>query len=726
MWKNQKGVLTVEASLSLGVFFLVVLFLFNFATVYRAENMVSHATLQTADAVALESYLRETTFEGDNNQVLFWANRLNGSETVSEDAFESLRSADLISIAKEKFTLAIKDTATDADSVLKSLGVERGLNGIDLSQSYVDFTTNDVIIKADYVLNLRFPVFGFRELTVSKAAKAKTAGEILFGLNVIPEQEIMGTTKGSGKYKMGTEVQISATPNYGFDFVCWDDGNTQNPRTVKVANAQTFVAKFERHAFGVNLFISDPASPDGKTRGSNAYGKVTSTVGGNSSVGGSEYPYEANVTIAATANPGYTFQSWSGSKLTDAGLQSVYSNSASFQGVVDGVYDVTAVFKPNVYSVSVSTFCEAAKGSIGVRKFGGSLYQSSVSLEYGNAIELKANNINGYTFQGWYKNGKQVAATNYAKMPLPIGGGSYEARYEKDPIVTVLVKGAGSAYVNGQTTYSCKKGTSVNLTAVANSGHYFAKWNDNSTLANRWVTVNKDVTYTANFGTLYTVRVISGGNGTATGGGVNLKSGSTTTLKASPASGHQFSKWQKSVDGKNYYDVSWSASYSPVVDGNATYKAIFTKKTYTVSFNVNGGAVAIGSWTVEHGKTVSGFPTPVPGGKQFVEWQLNGKKCTSVTVTSNITLVAKWKGCSGHVWGHCGKRHYMSPSPQWFGITKYHIPKSGHYRYWNACQVCVRCGTVGSRYCGTCTSWKSKQWVNIHGLGSMDNINSVK
>ena len=56
--KRQQGILTVEASIVLTLLILLVLFLFSFGRVYRAQSLVSHATLQAADAVALESYLR--------------------------------------------------------------------------------------------------------------------------------------------------------------------------------------------------------------------------------------------------------------------------------------------------------------------------------------------------------------------------------------------------------------------------------------------------------------------------------------------------------------------------------------------------------------------------------------------------------------------------------------------------------------------------------------------
>ncbi len=728
MKKNQRGVLTIEASIVLCVTTLFILFLFNFARVYRAENMVSHATLQSADAVALESYLRETTFENDEQRVLFWANRLNGSTTISEDSFESLRTADVASIAKEKFTAAVDETSTGADNILTSLGVKDGLSGIDFTDSKVELTTNDVIVKANYTLKLQFPVFGVTELNLTKTAKAKTAGEILFGINVIPEQQIMGTTTGSGKYKFGTEVTISATANYGYDFVSWDDGNTDNPRTVTVADAKTYVAEFERHNFGVNLFISDTSVPDGRVKGNNDFGRVEASTGGTVSVGGNEYSYESSVHIKAVENPGYNFLFWRGSKVSDTGIESIYKTEQEFDVVIDGTYDLTATYEAIIYPVSVTANLEVAKNSVGVREFGTTSYQKNTNVAFGNEIELKANTLSGYTFKGWYINGSEITGSSYTKISLPVGGGQYVAHYEKDPVIKVKSNGNGTVEIgaNGSTSYSCKKGTTVKIIATPNSGYYFNGWSDGGE-ETHWVTVNSDVTYTASFDNYISVNVISGGGGTVSGGGSNIKKG-TITISASPNTGYEFVKWQYSTNGgANYYDAnSTSTTFKPNVTQSITYKAIFKKKVYTVSFNVNGGRYAIPSITVEHGKTISNFQKPVGNGKQFVAWQLNGSNCSSVTVTSNITLVAKWKNCSGHVWGHCGVKHYIFSDHskcQWFEyIAGQHTPNgSGHNRWWNSHRVCKNCGLVSSRYCGSCTSWKkADNFVDIHGVGTQD------
>jgi len=43
-----------------------------------------------------------------------------------------------------------------------------------------------------------------------------------------------GTSTGSGIYTPSQQIQISITPNIGYQFSEWNDGNTDNPRTITV------------------------------------------------------------------------------------------------------------------------------------------------------------------------------------------------------------------------------------------------------------------------------------------------------------------------------------------------------------------------------------------------------------------------------------------------------------------------------------------------------------
>ena len=64
-------------------------------------------------------------------------------------------------------------------------------------------------------------------------------------ITVTSANENMGTVSGGGEYEVGTEITITATPNEGYHFVTWNDGNTDNPRTITVTEDATYIAIFE-------------------------------------------------------------------------------------------------------------------------------------------------------------------------------------------------------------------------------------------------------------------------------------------------------------------------------------------------------------------------------------------------------------------------------------------------------------------------------------------------
>ena len=68
----------------------------------------------------------------------------------------------------------------------------------------------------------------------------------------------MGTATGGGIYDYGTVIEISATPFADYEFVRWDDGNTDNPRFITVTEDATYMAEFQP-LVGVDDFVAKEA-----------------------------------------------------------------------------------------------------------------------------------------------------------------------------------------------------------------------------------------------------------------------------------------------------------------------------------------------------------------------------------------------------------------------------------------------------------------------------------
>lgn len=62
-----------------------------------------------------------------------------------------------------------------------------------------------------------------------------------------------GKVSGTGTFGEGASVELTATPNSGYRFTQWSDGNTDNPRTVTVTEDKQYTAMFTKVAFNITV-----------------------------------------------------------------------------------------------------------------------------------------------------------------------------------------------------------------------------------------------------------------------------------------------------------------------------------------------------------------------------------------------------------------------------------------------------------------------------------------
>ncbi len=452
MRKREQGVLTVEASIVLTLCVMLMLFLFSFARVYSAQSLVSHAVIQSSDAVALESYLREETLTGSEADVAELSNRFLGTTSVSADTYTSLRSADVPKTAKEKFVYAIGKNEAEADEKLKKLGVKSGLAGVDFSGSYIDLGNDDVIVYVSYTIEMQFGIFGMDGINVTKAAKSKTFGDILFGISVVAEDPKMGSGLGSGSYRHGTQIQISAAPKYGYKFTKWADGSTANPRTVTVTGEKKYVAIFEASEFGINL-VSSPNE-------------------GGAASGGGIYKYLDSVTVTAIPSNGYRFTKWSVYSHKDEKTRNV--SSQAFTLTVDQSYTCTANFTKNSYRVSVET--SGLSGGNAYIVYNGR-NSTSVTALYQDSFKLVAPSVSGYKFLGWKEkgSGNYFSSAPSVMMKVPASAASYVACYENTVRTVNFYNYDGSLYATRRVNSGRSLGSDM-PSDPHSVGHIFNGW----------------------------------------------------------------------------------------------------------------------------------------------------------------------------------------------------------------------------------------------------------
>ena len=153
-------------------------------------------------------------------------------------------------------------------------------------------------------------------------------------------------------------ITCTATPDNGYHFTQWSDGNTDNPRTIILASDTSFTAEFEKNSYTISTTSANP--------------EWGTTAGDKSAL------YLEKVVISATANYGYHFVKWNDNNT---------SNPRTISVTKDATY--TATFAKNTYSIT--KIANSTQGSI-----------SGVSqAEYLDNVTLTVNPNYGYHFTQW-------------------------------------------------------------------------------------------------------------------------------------------------------------------------------------------------------------------------------------------------------------------------------------------------------------------------------------
>ena len=241
---------------------------------------------------------------------------------------------------------------------------------------------------------------------------------------------------------------LTAIANNGYEFTGWNDGNTENPRTVTITSDTAFTAIFAETGTTptITLTVNDATM-----------GSATYTMDGNTAV------------LTATPNEGYEFTGWNDGNTENPRTVTVTSDTA-----------FVAIFTEAVSTPTITvTVNDATMGS------------ASYTLD-GNTAVLTATPNEGYEFTGWNDGNTENPRTVTVTSDTAFMAIFTEA--VSTPTITVTVNDA----TMGSATYTMDGNTAV-LTATPNEGYRFLTWNDGNTENPRTVTVTSDTTFMAIF-----------------------------------------------------------------------------------------------------------------------------------------------------------------------------------------------------------------------------------
>lgn len=127
-----------------------------------------------------------------------------------------------------------------------------------------------------------------------------------FTITVNSNNDAWGTVTGTGTYADGATATLTATPNAGYEFEKWQDGNTENPRTITVSADETYTAYFKAVTPGVKVAFNTDNYEAGAYRGAynanyHAWQVVAAKTDG-------DYPYTDVAMYTGTSTGSHTDQ----------------------------------------------------------------------------------------------------------------------------------------------------------------------------------------------------------------------------------------------------------------------------------------------------------------------------------------------------------------------------------------------------------------------------------
>ena len=248
------------------------------------------------------------------------------------------------------------------------------------------------------------------------------------------------------------QITITANANYGYRFTQWNDGNTENPRTITVTENETFIASFAKNNYTVTTTSENPS--------------------GGSVTGGKTVAYLSQITITASANYGYHFTQWNDGNKENPRTVTVTENA---------IY--TASFAKNNYTITTNSENPLWGSATGGK-----------TAEYLDQVTISANANYGYHFTQWNDGNTQNPRT-----VTVIENATYTASFDIN-IYTVNVTSEDNkiGMVIGSGMYEAF--TEVNVMAAAcQDGYKWSHWSDGVQLAGRKVVLTSDTTLVAHF-----------------------------------------------------------------------------------------------------------------------------------------------------------------------------------------------------------------------------------
>lgn len=429
----------------------------------------------------------------------------------------------------------------------------------------------------------------YRSATNWRSLNIRNTSIIVYSIAVYSSDENMGSVSVTQQPSCNNMTAvIVATANPGFHFAGWNDGNTENPRTVNLTSDEEFTAIFEElPTYTITVSTINP---------------IMGTVSGSG-----VYFLDEETVLSATANAGYRFTAWNDGNIDNPRTITVTQDST---------------FTANFIAIHTITV-QSGNDEMGVVS-GSGVYDEN------SEIQISATPAEHYHFVQW-----NDGSTDNPRTITVSEDATYTAEFAIDQH-TITVESANTEMGTVSESGTYDYGTEIQISAMANDGFRFIAWNDGDTYNPRTIMVTQDSTFTANFIALHTITVLSADEemGTATGTGV-YDENSEIQISATPADHYHFVQWN---DG----NIDNPRTIMVVEDSTFTAEFAIDRFTVTVeSADTTMGTVSE-SGTYDYGAEIE-ISASASEHYHFVQWSDgNTDNPRMITVVEDTTFTAEF------------------------------------------------------------------------------------
>ena len=460
----------------------------------------------------------------------------------------------------------------------------------------------------------------------------------IYDIELQANNETWGQVEGSGLYREDSTVELSATAQAGYHFVCWMNGDEVYS---KMKN-HTFPAKTD-----LVLTAMFEKTPDNAVRvdvRSNGF-----SMGDAAITGDGIYPPGTEVSITATAKVRYRFVNW---KRVNGREKEYFASQADTTFIVTEDMELVAYFinmPPHTITVNAAP------------SEGGEVSGGGNQVDEGALVKISAKPKPGWRFVEWgyidFDGTPEVFSlasdtTFKATQNLNLTAYFEEILYT----ITAQTEDADKGIVSGSGLY--KENADVTIRAEGKEGYRFIEWKNGeetfSYEADYTFPATEDLTLTAYFAEapLHIVKVSAQDStqGSVRGGGT-YKENAMVKINAIPKDGYRFVEWRYN---NALFSTKADTTFKVVEDMELTAYFEFdtTIQYYTIvvrSNNANFGRVMLSSGVdsavYRENTEVTIVASPLLKKYFFLNW-MNGKKEFSTQAiytfkaTQDLTLTA--------------------------------------------------------------------------------------